>query len=494
MLSDVHERFQVTDYLLRSPVGYLALATDRRSQRRVVLKLFRPPSVLWATEAEAQAARLVARANGLHEAPVPGLPRVIEAACQGSQALVVCEDPAGICLRDALAQGQTFDQRHAVAIVHAVASAQQALHTRGLSPTPLTEGTVFFEPGAADQPPQVELVDALLLSPDNEALLWRRDLRPSDERFTAPEVMGGKAFTEAAYVYALGVLLYRLLAGTYPFVELAPEARPRVSAQAIARITPLVSSELVTLLRSTLDADPDQRPQSVAAFLTSLEHLSAGLIVQSTVVVPPPAAKVPSAPRRKPPRRARSRLRPLALGLVGVLLLAAAIGTVLALRRGRPPPEPEQSPEVAQVAPAPRTAAPLASTVAAPAAPRPRQSAVRLPRLPRAAPARPVFQAAIPRNRALPRAAPQPVTPTRAPSFRRSRTSFASVTVTVNGPRAQVFLDGVYCGVAPRTIATVPPGRRRLEIRAPGCRPWSHDLQVSPGDRLMVLARPEPQS
>ena len=84
----------------------------------------------------------------------------------------------------------------------------------------------------------------------------------------APEILEGKAGTEAADIYSLGSTLYTLLAGQAPFAReartgLAPLVTRilRNDLPAIAR--PGVPPELEQLLRRCMAADPRNRPESL---------------------------------------------------------------------------------------------------------------------------------------------------------------------------------------------------------------------------------------
>lgn len=56
---------------------------------------------------------------------------------------------------------------------------------------------------------------------------------------------------------------------------------------------------------------------------------------------------------------------------------------------------------------------------------------------------------------------------------------------------AQVFVNGVYKGETPEGLK-LPAGKHRIELRAPGYKPWQSLFSVKPGDRKEYTIRLEP--
>jgi hypothetical protein len=115
-----------------------------------------------------------------------------------------------------------------------------------------------------------------------------------------------------------------------------------------------------------------------------------------------------------------------------------------------PVPSPE---EVASTEPAPPETAPPEASPPAPA---------------------PVSPPARPRAAPLPRAEPAPTPP--APEV-------ATLHITADVPGAQVFLDRQFIGTAPVTAENVKPGRRQLNVSAPGFEGIAEAIDVEPGSR-----------
>ena len=103
-------------------------------------------------------------------------------------------------------------------------------------------------------------------------------------RYAAPEQIGGGAVGTAVDIWALGVLLYELLAGSRPFggasaqeleQQIITQDPPRPSQQrsrAMARLSRSLAADLDTIVLKALKKNPAQRYASVGAFADDLDR------------------------------------------------------------------------------------------------------------------------------------------------------------------------------------------------------------------------------
>ena len=138
---------------------------------------------------------------------------------------------------------------------------------------------------------------------------------PGTPSFMAPELFAGRAADEGSDQFALGVTVYRLFTGAYPYGEIEPFTRPRfgkpVPLTARRRDLP---SWLGALVGRALAADPAERFGDVLEFALQLET---GLAGHTAAPAPRPLYQ------RHPVRFWQAVSFVLALALLTVLALRA---------------------------------------------------------------------------------------------------------------------------------------------------------------------------
>jgi eukaryotic-like serine/threonine-protein kinase len=217
----------------------------------------------------------------------PGIARVLDLGEDAGRPYLVMELLHGESLAARLARAGPLAPAEAVRVVAAAADALEVAHRAGIVHRDVKPGNVFVT-GDGD----VKLLDFGIASAANEAALTGGDLLGT-AAYLAPERALGHDATPAADVYALGVLLYELLAGRPPFagdtgtalamahVHAHPAPLPAVAPQ---KIPPM----LATACERALAKDPAARPPSAAAL--------AALLRATVAAAPAPRHAAPAEP------------------------------------------------------------------------------------------------------------------------------------------------------------------------------------------------------
>jgi eukaryotic-like serine/threonine-protein kinase len=317
-------RYRMEALLGSGGMGEVWAARDLLLDRVVAVKVLGPAFA--GDGRAAERLRREARAAGRLEHP--GIARVLDLGEDGGRPYLFMELLEGESLAERIGRDGAMAPAEAARVVAAVADALEAAHQAGIVHRDVKPGNVFLgEDGS------VKVLDFGIASAAGEAALTTGDLIGT-AAYLAPERALGRRATAAADVYALGVVLYELLAGRRPFearsdIELAM-AHVHARPTPLALVAPSTPPFLVTACEEAMSRDPSSRPGSAAAFAQ---------LLRAPAAAPPATRPLPVAARLAPAgpaggRRARSRRRGV---LVALLLAVAVLAALPALAGGLPP-------------------------------------------------------------------------------------------------------------------------------------------------------------
>lgn len=240
---------------------------------------------------------------------------------------VVMELVEGRSLAERLRGGQALPWRQAATVCTQVAAALAAAHGRGLVHRDVTPGNVMLTSSGAK-----------VLDFGISALVGEPDTGPDGAllgtpAYLAPERIDGGPVTPAADIYALGVLLYRTLAGRLPWD--ASTATELVRAHRSATPQPLpdipdLPPDVAGLCARCLAKDPADRPTSVEVARELGAALGAAPELDEPDLRPagpvlPDRTRLLSLPTGARPCAVRGRRRARVAVSAGGLLLAAGM-------------------------------------------------------------------------------------------------------------------------------------------------------------------------
>jgi formylglycine-generating enzyme required for sulfatase activity len=357
----MNDRYVLERRLGRGGMGIVYAATDTLLGRLVALKVLdlEGAAEIGTTALLLREARLAASVE--HER----IARVYDVGEHDGCPFVAMEYLSGVTLRSWMLC-RTVSPAEAIAIGVQIAEGLAALHEcqvihRDLKP----ENVMLTDKGA------IKLLDFGLArrTPTADGAASGRSARAAEPAsrsasivsgtpgYMAPEQRRGERSDARSDVFALGVVLYELVAGERPFLTSARDFPP---SEASASPPPSFTgeawqsapAELRAIILRAVATSPTDRFADGAAFLAALREISSGL-----AIVPPAevraaieAATTMAAPyspcspgeRRAPPRPRRWRL---ALGAGALLAGGGAVATQIATPAvARPPPLPPAPP------------------------------------------------------------------------------------------------------------------------------------------------------
>jgi tetratricopeptide (TPR) repeat protein len=304
-------RFELVREIGRGGFGVVYEARDRELGRSVAFKAVRARE-----RAPLQEERVLREAEAAARLSHPNIVTLYDAGrCEHGPYLVL-----------ELLRGQTLAARlsvepvpsqEALRIGSDIASALAHAHREGVVHRDLSPSNVFLCDDG-----RVKVLDFGL-----SHAFGRRRISGGTPGYMAPEQWRGAPEDERTDVYALGVILYRMIAGTLPF-PVDDEGRAATSAKLAPELDVADMPALGALVARMLAKDPVERPRDGADVAASLLALRTELGRTST-------SDAVTVRRR---RRAPSRWVAAAAALLMLLLVGAAIALALRQRNATSTP------------------------------------------------------------------------------------------------------------------------------------------------------------
>jgi serine/threonine-protein kinase len=326
-------RYRMEAPLATGGMGEVWAARDLLLDRPVAVKVL--GRAIAGDGRAAERLRREARAAGRLEHP--NIARVLDLGEHEGRPYLVMELLEGESLAARIDRGGPMPPAEAARVVAAVAEALEAAHQAGVVHRDVKPGNIFLTNASVTAAGEVKVLDFGIASAAGDTAITTGDLIGT-AAYLAPERVLGHRATPAADIYALGVVLYELLAGHRPFagdsdVELAM-AHVNAIPPPLTETAPATPPTLIAACHQALAKDPASRPSS-AAELARLVR-TAGPERAATRPLPAAAAPTSHPPATRRPRRRRRGL------LVALLLAGALLAALPALAGGLPGPVRER--------------------------------------------------------------------------------------------------------------------------------------------------------
>ena len=330
---------KVSDYVLVRAIGRgthytLYQAVDPRRGGMVVIKILHVVSDNPAPDTDPNLAavleaRLQREAHALSSLSHPGVPAIYEMGEQDGRPFLVMEYLIGQPLRQRLDLGP-LSMPETLDILGQAADALDAVHAEGILHRDIRASNIMLLRDG-----RVKLVEFGLARQPGDTTVTLMGALVGEPAYMAPEQLRGKAATPQSDLWALGVLLYEMLAGCPPFVG----ANFQMVAHQVIMGEPApvagLPDALQAVLARALAKDPDKRYPRAQDLVTALQKAAAGYT--------PPAAPrlaLPAPPSRSFSLSSASPAAYVCAGAVAAVLSASILSGVLQARptfRAAPP-------------------------------------------------------------------------------------------------------------------------------------------------------------
>lgn len=321
--------YEITGALGRGGMGEVYRARDTRLDREVAIKLL-PPKLAADAQFRARFEREARTISALNHPHICTLHDVGQASIGGEPFdYFVLELVEGESLAERIARGP-LPLAEALACARQITLALDAAHRRGIVHRDLKPGNVMLtKTGAKLLDFGLARVDPRSDRPGDAstyALLTQPGEIMGTPAYMAPEQLRGAAADGRTDMWALGVVLYEMVAGSRPFEGATwPELSSSILTNPPKPLPPSVSPSLRALIEGCLQKEPVHRFQNC-------EQLGAVLDGLTTQPVSAPAA----APRVSP----RTLVAALSMGILAVAAVLLFLKGTSELPEAPPPAVP----------------------------------------------------------------------------------------------------------------------------------------------------------
>ncbi len=306
--------FVLVEPLGEGAAGVVHRAWDLENRRWVALKVLRTPT----RSAEARAVREAQSALRLSH---PNIVKIHRAGSAGPVRYLAMELVRGTTLASLLADRRKPPLRELVALVRTVALAVQHAHDQGVVHRDLKPLNLLVGEGLHPY-----VVDFGLARPTEEGwTVTLPDTAIGTPSYMSPEQVrgGAPASRPAVDVYALGAILYHVLAGKPPFGgATAFDVMEAVTKEPPDPLPEGVPRDLAVVALKALEKDPARRYGSARDFADDLGAWLDGAAISARAV--------------SAPERAWRRIRRHPVAVLAVVALVAIAAVALVARRGDP--------------------------------------------------------------------------------------------------------------------------------------------------------------
>jgi serine/threonine protein phosphatase PrpC len=240
-------------------------ATQQTGQRPVILKFPKP----------AAGAEPMLRLAFLREYWIgarvrsPWITEVIESPLQSHTALYIAMPfYEGETLEQRLLRRPQVTRTEGIGIATKLAKAIAALHRAGVIHRDIKPDNIILQPDGG-----LKLIDLGVARLPNIEDLPASSV-PGTASYMAPELIDGQPGNEQSDIFALGVTLFRMFTGAYPYGEVEPFSRPRFSRPpaSVAALRPDLPAWLDQVLERLIAIRPSDRFEDAVECAFALEH------------------------------------------------------------------------------------------------------------------------------------------------------------------------------------------------------------------------------
>ncbi len=321
-------KYEIRSELGRGAMGVVYEAYDPLIERIVALKTIRPEALLGAHAAEILA-RFRREAQAAGKLTHPNIVGIYDFGEDGGVWYIAMELVKGRELKDYFEKNERFATADIVRILSQILSALGYSHKLGVVHRDIKPSNVFL---LADG--TVKVADFGIAHVESSELTQVGTVLGTPA-YMSPEQILGLPVDGRSDLFSVGVILYQFLTGERPFTGNATITMRKVLEEdplPPSRFNVQIPGAMDAVVRRALAKKADERFQTAEEFVQALVDAAAAKPVSSGETTMAPAPATASAKPAKPPAPGRKSQAPAIAVVLGIVVIAAMVGTWWALQ------------------------------------------------------------------------------------------------------------------------------------------------------------------
>jgi tetratricopeptide (TPR) repeat protein/predicted Ser/Thr protein kinase len=351
-------KYTILGILGKGGMGIVYKALDPDIEREVAIKTIRFDTLIDGTEKDEMMTRFIREAKAAGRLSHPNIITIYDVCREKDVTYIVMQFVEGQSLQGLIDSGKTFSPQEIIELIKPLCGCLDYAHANGIVHRDIKPGNILID--KSSKPFLADFGVARI----ETSTLTQSGTTVGTLSYMSPEQVKGQTVDSRSDIFALGVILYELLAGKKPFAgDNLSTIVYKIVNEEPERITD-VNKDLPRgyeiVIRKALAKNPEDRYQNCREIMSDLEN--AIHVTEATLVYDVDRGRAAAAGGRK------KRWLALAAAVLGVVVVAAGMYLVLSPRPKKPSPlltdlKDEQK---AEISPVTRSAGPAAGLIGVP--------------------------------------------------------------------------------------------------------------------------------
>jgi len=268
-IGDQFDHFQIQAHMAQGGMSDVYRAFDLVNRREVVIKI--PDQSMLGDPAQFE--RFQRELEVMKTLDHPAILKGLGSGKYNRIPYLVTEFVEGKSLRSLIESSAPLSSDEAVSVTRKIAEGMAYCHQNEVIHRDLKPENILI---TSDGQPVIMDFGLALTKGSHRVTYSNLSATMGTPDYMAPEQIEGQRGDQRTDIYALGTILYELLAGKVPFTGDTNMAIMAQHLNGVAprldRVTPSISSEVAAIVAKCLSRDPEQRYTDMAALVDAFDH------------------------------------------------------------------------------------------------------------------------------------------------------------------------------------------------------------------------------